>query len=326
MDRIEVGVTGTGSLIGQAVIKSLLKCRLNKKIDIIGFDYVEDTVGSYWVKKHYLLPDILNKQTKESGWLETILKYINKEGLEFIFIGIDFELKLFGKYKQVIENETGCRVIISDPEVIRISDDKYLTYNFLKDNGLAHPKTILLEEPGFADMDFPCILKPRFGTRSEDVFIVKNRKELKERAPLVDNPIIQELVGDKNTEYTCGTICFDGSVKQMIALKRILKDGHTVTASFNKDAPRLIYDYVCSVADKLKPFGPCNFQLRLDNEVPKLFEINARHSGTTYIRTMFGFNEVEFVLAYLLGLKPRKFKLREGKVKRYYGEMFIPSK
>ena len=47
-----MGVTGTGSLIGQSIIKSILKSNLLKnKIDIIGFDYFKETVGSFWCKK-----------------------------------------------------------------------------------------------------------------------------------------------------------------------------------------------------------------------------------------------------------------------------------
>ena len=68
----------------------------------------------------------------------------------------------------------------------------------------------------------------------------------------------------------------------------------------------------------------CNFQLRLDSDgLPKLFEINARHSGTTYIRALYGFNEVEYILEYLLNNREISFKLQEGVVKRYFDEMLV---
>ncbi|ULT40842.1 hypothetical protein KRR40_39920 [Niabella defluvii] len=50
-NKINIGVTGTGSLIGQAVIKSVMRSDLNATIDFIGLDYFNKTVGSFWCKK-----------------------------------------------------------------------------------------------------------------------------------------------------------------------------------------------------------------------------------------------------------------------------------
>lgn len=324
MDKITVGVTGTGSLIGQAIIKSIKNSSLKEVISIIGFDYIEDTVGSYWVRKNFLLPDFLKKETKEEIWLENLIYIINLENIKALFIGIDFELKLFAKYKQTIESETKCNVIVSDLNVIEIADDKYLTYKFLKDNNLYYPETTLVEELKRKNINFPCILKPRTGARSKNIFIIKSQDELAQKLPLVNNPVIQELIGNPHCEYTCGVIYLDNVVKDRIVLKRYLKDGHTENAYLSKDTPKIIYDYVSQIAKQLKPFGPCNFQLRLDdNSIPKLFEINARYSGSTYMRVLFGFNEVEYILRYIFNLGVKNFNLRYGKVKRYYNEVFI---
>jgi carbamoyl-phosphate synthase large subunit len=55
------------------------------------------------------------------------------------------------------------------------------------------------------------------------------------------------------------------------------------------------------LANALQAYGPANFQFRLtpDGEV-KVFEINARFSGTTPLRAHAGFNEVEMVIDNLL--------------------------
>ncbi len=325
MNKIKVGVTGTGSVFGQAIIKSILKSSLHNDISIVGFDYFKDTIGSYWIKRCFLLPDCLKEEIEI--WLEKIIEYINSEDIKFLFIGIDFELKLFAKYKGIIESRTRCKVMVSDFDVISIADDKYLTYSFLKDNNLYYPETVLPEELFRKNIDFPCILKPRCGSRSRDVFVVKDKKELNKRLSLVNNPIIQECIGNANNEYTCGIIYLEDSLKEMIVLRRDLKDGHTMTACFYKDSPKIIYDYIYDISTRLKPFGACNFQLRLDdNGIPKVFEINARHSGTTYIRALFGFNEVEYILSYCLGRKIKKFTLKEGVVKRYFDEVYISAK
>jgi len=324
MGKIKVGITGTGSLIGQAVIKSIKHSSLRSRILMVGFDYFPGTVGSYWVDKNYVIPDFLKRNVGEKKWLDDLTNRISREGIRILFIGIDFELPLFSKYKAFIEEKCNCRVVVSDAGVIRIADDKYKTYLFLKENGFYYPETFLSAHAKNGSMVFPCIVKPRKGSRSRNVFVVRSRGELKDALKRVKNPLAQELIGNPDEEYTCGAVCFDGKLKELIVLRRMLKDGNTITAFCSKDNPKIILDYVGKVAEKLSPFGPCNFQLRMGREgIPKIFEINARHSGTTYIRSLFGFNEVEYILCLLLGIKPRKFNLKEGIVKRYFDEIFI---
>ena len=97
-----IGITGTGSLIGQAIIKSIQKSSLKNR-KLIGLDYFEKTIGSYWVDKNYILPDILNKKIKISDWLDQVISVIQKENVNILFIGVDFELSYFAEYKKQIE-------------------------------------------------------------------------------------------------------------------------------------------------------------------------------------------------------------------------------
>lgn len=319
-----IGVTGTGSLIGQAIIKSIRASSYAKDCYVVGFDYFKDTVGSYWVNNNYLLPDILDSRITESQWVKAVTEILGNERLQILLIGLDFELKLFAKYGQEMEQVTGCRIVVSDKRVIEIADDKYRTFQFLKSNGLHFPITYLPAELPGGGVEFPAILKPRVGARSRGVYVVKNEAELSEKLAKVKDPILQELVGDASEEYTCGVIFFDHQVREMIALKRELRDGNTYSACHNRSFPDAIYDYIREIATKLEPYGACNFQLRIDgNGIPKLFEINARHSGTTYMRSLFGFREVEYIIGYLLGQEIPRFELRDGLVKRYFEEMFI---
>ncbi len=324
MNKTKVGITGTGSVVGQAIIKSALNSRLAGNIELVGFDYFNETVGSYWVAKQFILPDFLKKEVKAEAWLEKIIEHIGSEEIKLLFVGIDFELKLFARYREVIESQTQCKVLVSGPNVIKTADDKYLTYKFLKENNLYYLDTFLPNELSGDGINFPCVLKPRCGWGGRGVFVVRDMAELREKLSEIDEPIIQTLAGITEDEYTCGVIYVDGKVEEAIALRRDLKNGDTIAASFSENTPRIIYDYVYEISSKLKPFGVCNYQLRLDKEgIPRVFEINARHSGTTYIRSLFGFNEVEYLMAYFLGFEVKKFKLREGIVKRYYDEMFI---
>jgi carbamoyl-phosphate synthase large subunit len=218
--------------------------------------------------------------------------------------------------------------VVSGNNTITIADDKYLTYKFLKENDLYYPKTYLDYEVEEAlkknEINFPIIIKPRNGYRSIDVHLINNKNELFEKLKKISNPIVQECIGEKDTEYTCGVIKFDNKVKESIVLRRDLKDGNTSSTYLVKDYPVLIKKYIEDVSKNLDQFGVCNFQLRLNRYgIPKIFEINARHSGTTYIRSLYGFNEIEYILEYLLNKKEMSFNLKEGTVKRYFEEFLV---
>ena len=320
---VNIGITGTGSLIGQAIIKSIVRSEYKDDYRLIGFDYFNDTVGSFWCNKNFILPDIL-KTNQEEDWLSEIKKIIIQEKIRVLFIGVDFELPLFAKYKKEIETVAQCKVVVSDDKVISIGNDKYKTYEFLKNSGLSYPITYLPEECDLSSLQYPLIVKPRIGARSIGVSKVKNIEELKKALGGVKSPIIQELVGDEYTEYTCGIISLNGSLQRSIALNRSLKDGNTFVSEYRNEYPESIYLYLKEITNKLRPFGACNLQLRLDkNGVPKLFEINPRHSGTTYMRSLFGYAEVIFILKFLLEGTEIPFNLKEGKAIRYFEETLV---
>lgn len=322
--KYNIGITGTGSLIGQSIIKSIKNSEFSSNYNLIGFDYFKDTVGSFWCDKNYILPDFFKKKATENDWLKELTSKIIDEKIDVLFVGVDFELIVLAKNKINIEKETSCKIVVSDPKVINIGNDKYLTYKFLKNNNLSHPKTFLPDECDFDNLKWPVIIKPRIGARSRDVFKVENKKDLLEKINMIHNPIIQEYIGNELNEYTCGIIFLDGELKNKISLKRSLKDGNTFISEHFRESNKKINDYIDNIAKLLKPYGSCNLQLRVDDKgIPKLFEINPRHSGTTYIRSLFGFNEIIFILKKELENKKFDFKISEGKAIRYFEEKII---
>jgi carbamoyl-phosphate synthase large subunit len=325
LKKLNIGVTGTGSLVGQAIIKSIKASELYKNSNLIGMDYFENTIGSYWCDYNFILPDLLDENLYNE-WEQKLFQIIIDSKIEILFIGVDFELIKFSNLKKEIEIKTNCKVVVSDKRVIEIADDKYLTYKFLKENGLSFPVTYNENNIEFSELIYPCILKPRNGYRSRGVYKIESEKELLEKIQTIKDPIVQELIGTENTEYTCGIIYLD-KLEEIIVLRRDLKEGNTSVAYYEENVPKNITSYLEGIANTLKPYGACNLQLRVDKDgIPKMFEINARHSGTTYMRTIFGFNEIEIIIAKLMKIDTPSIKLKEGKVIRYFDEMFIPKK
>ena len=57
-------------------------------------------------------------------------------------------------------------------------NDKYATYIFLKEHGFNAPKTYLNIEDAKNNLDYPVILKPRWGMGSIGIYKADNFEEL----------------------------------------------------------------------------------------------------------------------------------------------------
>ncbi len=317
-------VTGVGSLIGQGILRCLRSSSV--KCTVFGTDYFPQAIGLYWVDKGFILPDFLKPDVPKEQWLQAVLDIIRQCEIDIVLVGLDFEVEAFAQHRSLIERETKARVVVADPKSVEICKDKYKTANFLKTHGLPYPDSCLLEDVDdfLLKHQFPLIVKPRFGFRSRDLHIVNDRAQLQGALRRCPMPVIQRLVGTVDQEYTCGSLCVDGKILSVIALRRYLKDGNTIRAVFD-DECRMAHDFIQQVAAQLGAEGPLNFQLRLTPEGPIIFEINPRFSGTTYMRSLFGVNEVELLLNALVLKRPSaSLQYRPGVVLRYFDDQFVP--
>lgn len=90
-----------------------------------------------------------------------------------------------------------------------------------------------------------------------------------------------------------------GGFFDSIILKRKLSgEGSTNRAMRVEDG--MIQDYITRLCQILKPVGPLNIQLRKENGIVYLLEINSRVSSSCSIRTLMGYNEPEMCVRYYL--------------------------
>ena len=179
----------------------------------------------------------------------------------------------------------------------------------------------------FKSIKGPIILKPRKGTSSRNVFLIKSIKALKKKYKLVKNPIIQEQIPFKKEilkdEYTCSF--FSAKEKKVIGpiiLRRKLFNGTSWITEVIKN--KRIEKIVLNIAKKIDNEGPFNIQLAIGNRGPIPFEFNSRFSGTTSIRAYFGFNEpLMFLKNYVLKKKIKNPLIKKGISFRYINEIFL---
>jgi carbamoyl-phosphate synthase large subunit len=314
---LKILVTGAGALLGQGIIRVLKESALGAYV--IAVDPSPLAPGLYWADEAHLVP-----LAKSPDYLARIRAVLERTRPDAILIGTDVELELFARHRAELESEFGCAVVVSSPRVVGIADDKYQTYLFLKEHGFPYPDSCLPGEEGalLERVGFPLVVKPRVGARSIGVHVVQDRRELTARLGEIERPVIQEHVASSNEEYTAGALCFDGQVEATIVMRRDLRDGNTYRA-YVEPFPELNAQ-VRAFAERLAPHGPVNFQFRLDAGQAKVFEINARFSGTTPFRHRAGFHEVDLCLRRLvLGEKPAAPRIEPMILLRYWAEMAV---
>ena len=318
----KVGVTGAGSLLGQGIVRSIT----DEHLSAVGLCLDSLSTGLYWCDDSMFVP-----MAKDDNYISSIKKAIKSKSLDALLVGTDVELHKLSASKTEIEQETGVKILVSDPFVIELGNDKYKVAKFFELNGLPATMSALPDQaPAIENIikktGFPLIVKPREGARSYGVEKVENEKQLMEAISKTKNPVIQECLGSPDEEYTASGIYFDGQCRAVIVMRRDLKDGNTYRAYTVED--KKLNEAVERWTNLVKPFGPINFQFRIDNEGnPKVFEINSRFSGTTPLRKKVGFNEVEMCLRYLLldeQVKQPMIK-KDAMILRYWDEMIVGS-
>lgn len=306
-----VVVTGTGGGAGQSILKSLQK----GPHSVVAVDSETLATGLYAAEKGYVIP-----YASAPDFVERLIQICEREKCALVLPGLDAELPVLSRARAQF-GDAGVTVVVSTPEVVQISDDKLATFQFLTKHGFQAPFTLDFSDTSVA-LPFPFILKPKTGgARSKGVFLVKTESQFARLAEIIDrdNYVIQEYI--EGDEYTCGSVNFDGVCYGVITMRRVLRDGDTYKV-FVENVSN-ISEYVRQVAETLKPFGACNFQLRLKDGKPVIFEINARHSGTTHCRALAGFNEPLMVANYLLYGEVPKFQIRPISILRYWQELVV---
>jgi len=309
-----IAVTGVGGGVGQCVLKSLA----NTDYNLIALDGEPLAAGLYMGNDAELIP---YASTEE--YIPRLLSICEEKKVSLLFPGLDAELLQLSLNRQKFK-KIGTTVVVSDPNVIKISDDKQETYNQLRKIGVSIPFTGPLDSFNADGSNFPVIVKPKIGgARSKDVYFIIDKAGWESLLENIkgkeDDFIVMDYIdGD---EYTCGTVNLDNSCKGVIIMRRILRSGDTHKSFVEKND--IIEQEVRKVVESIKPFGGCNVQLRFKDNTPYIFEINARCSGTTAARTLSGFNEPKMIADYLLqGIEPA-YTIKEQTILRYWNELVV---
>lgn len=323
MEQIKVLITGVGSGVGLAVFNALK--------DFISLDYIygvdiEKFPPNYFLYKNF---QVITPLEKKNGLYELLNLAISEE-INLIIPGNEFDLEILSKSTEMFNNHN-IKIAVSKNETIELTNDKLRTYQYLSNLDIDVPETYLFDEnikwsnlPG--NLNFPVVIKPRIGNASKGFQLINNSEELAKISVPKEKYLIQEFLKGKrdelSSEYTCAVFndAFNNKVGPF-SLKRTLRNGTTWIVKHEDFS--FLNQYLLSIANRIDYQGPLNIQLIDTDNGPYLLEINCRFSGTTGIRSQFGFNEVKmYINSYLLNKPIPDPQIHYGAAFRYLTELY----
>lgn len=131
---------------------------------------------------HYADQSVISPLIYSDEYIPFLLEYCRENRIAILISLFDIDLPVLARNKERFE-EIGTRVIVSRPELIEICNDKWKTYQFLKENGFNTPKTYLtLQRTILAldsgEMKYPIVVKPRFGCGSIALSVAEDEMAL----------------------------------------------------------------------------------------------------------------------------------------------------
>ena len=135
------------------------------------------TVSFLYADKHVVTPLIYDE-----NYIPFLLDYCKTNKIDILLSLFDIDLLVLAKNKEKFA-EIGTRLIVSDAKLIEICNDKWKTFTYLWQNGFHTPTTFLKIEDAEKAIEkkiiqFPLIVKPRFGCGSISIAVAENREEL----------------------------------------------------------------------------------------------------------------------------------------------------
>lgn len=312
-------VTGAGAIIGYGIIKSLRNS--GYPVYVIAADIFSESYGKYVADAFEQAP-----YTSAPHYYEWLDEVINQHDVDLVIPGIEQDLFSFNENRDRIA--TG--VVLNNDRIIRLAQDKYETFQFLKQWGQIPFIPTLLNsdyETASAALGIPFIVKPRRSYASKGFYVVKSKSDfdaLSNRLQAGDM-IFQPYIGSIDDEYTVSVFgTGDGRYADKIILRRYLSPEGATQKAFVVQEDESLQQAVDALVAELKPVGPTNFQFRKSDTIAYLLEINPRISSACSLRTSFGYNEPGYCIDYFLKKQIPVAQLHKiGKAIRFIEDLLI---
>ena len=231
-------------------------------------------------------------------YIPFLLNYCKCNNISMIIPLFDVDLPVLASKRELFATY-GVIVLVSDSWVIDICNDKWKTVDFLKKNGIGHPKTFLnLNDAVLAlktgELEFPVIVKPRRGMGSIGIFEAETFDELNifykkatnmamtsyihyEAMQDVNHTLIQQKID--GIEYHLDVINdLNGNYQNTIVKRKLsMRAGETDCAQIIEHTK--LWNIGKYLSELLRHRGNLDVDVFQDGDIYYVLEMNARFGG-----------------------------------------------
>lgn len=254
-----------------------------------------------------------------------LLELVDAHQVRVVVPTIDPELGVLASMRNALER-LGCHALVSDSDFVRITADKWQTFQMLKESKIATPASWLPEQSSLDELPSDLFLKPRNGSSSKHTHRATT-ETLSRLLPLVPGAIIQEYVGGLEIAVDALLDLGEGTPLHYVPRRRVKTlAGESIQGVTLSDAD--LDDWLRDVLRTLGSLGargPITLQAFLTDAGPVLIEINPRFGGGFPLAFAAGTRYPKWILSMLAGdaVPPRLGTYQSGLyMTRYHLEHF----
>ncbi len=299
---------------------------------IIAADYSTEAAAMEEADIAVPVPSVYDKK-----YISSLSAIIEKYEVNLLISLNDLELPILAANRELLENK-GCKVVLSSTEVIDICFDKLKTIQFAKKIGIRSPLTFstlhdALNALNNGTIEFPLVIKPRWGSSSVGIEFPESVKELKLAYELINTKLDKSILKESSSverdralliqnkldgdEYGVDVINDFNQVNRTVIVKKkvAMRSGET-------DKAKTVYQKELMatgalIGEKLGHIGnlDCDFFIGQSGEI-YLLEMNPRFGGGYPFSHEAGVNLPKAILAWYKGSDVEKncFDVKQGKL------------
>ena len=232
-------------------------------------------------------------------YIQNLIDICVADKIDLLIPTIDTDLLILSENKGRF-NAIDTKVMISDPDKIRICRDKNNTSQFFVDCGLHAPMPV--NDWQEYKCGYPAFIKPKDGSSSINAYKVDNVEELEVYAGQVKDYIVQPFVDGR--EYTIDIFCdWNGESLSIVPRERLqVRAGEVLKTEICMD--KTMIEEAKTLCKAFKPCGPMTVQLIRDKDgIDWFIEINPRFGGGAPLSMKAGARSAEAILQLMDGEK-----------------------
>jgi len=281
---------------------------------VVGVDMSNSAPALAGCDSWHFVPGIYDEE-----YIATLLDVCKKENISALISLNDMELPILAKHRTLFE-KIGVRLVLANDDAIDICSDKYKTYLFCQENSIPVPLSFVelekaLQAIKLSEVNYPLIVKPRWGSASFGLHVVENDEELKEAYGVCkkslansylsqfkesdDDVLIQEFIDGK--EY--GVDIFndmEGQYRGVVCKEKLSMRAGETDKAVSVDDGRF-KGFAKKIGEELKHVGNMDCDFLEKNGQLYLLELNPRFGGGYPFSHEAGANLVKALLLSLLG-------------------------